>query len=546
MPCALAHARARGVCSCAALEGRRGRATAEGVRAVHTQARGVAQSTAPRTHLCMTSPVCLPTHVHAQLTEGMAQIKKDLETTTPTTSTTTTTTTTTATSTTTTTTTATTTTTTTTTPTIEAPVGSTIFPLKGEVHQTAHGLPHGAVCTVCNNRVVVRANSSVAVGVGTGERRRERAACGTCTSPVCRGLLSVRLAGRAQVTLIKGWVQKDFKEFKGHTVELERCYSRSQELEKTGKATTQAFHAACDGKGATVAVVRTKEGHIFGGAADVSQAGAAQPYWTASDAAFLFCVSCAGAKGKAPFQLKLNGRKNQYAVQHWSQDGPVFGGGHDLQITERAHPGPFSTLGESYTCPVGVYSDKACTEYLAGGAKPGRLFDLADYEVFVVKAKFESALFSSSAVAAVKGWVQKDFEAFNGKAVHLVRCYSMARSGDGGSSAGFHAACDGKGETVTIVKTTTGHTFGGAADRAWDSSSGWVSSKSSFLFCISCAGKKGAAPFQIKFNVNNKNGEELYLGSGNGPTFGHNSDLYVLSVVEPKVHQTSFEWALPP
>ena len=114
-------------------------------------------------------------------------------------------------------------------------------------------------------------------------------------------------------------------------------------------------------------------------------------------------------------------------------------------------------------------------------------------------ADIGSAIFPlNGEVTAIKGWVQAGFAAFKGKAVKLVRCYSMAQSGDGGKSQGFHTACDNKGPTVTVVKTTKGWIFGGAADMSWASGNAHVASDSAFLFCVKCAGTNpGAEPSQL-------------------------------------------------
>ena len=203
---------------------------------------------------------------------------------------------------------------------------------------------------------------------------------------------------------LTGWVQNDFAEFKGRAISLVRCYSMAQ---SSDGGSAKGFHDACDRKGATVTIVRTKEGHVFGGAADKSWASPSTASYVASDSSFLFCVSCYGAGwvgaelGAAPSQLKLNGEYNQYdgnALRHNLADGPTFGGGHDLHIAPS--PGGSSTkshsnLGHAYTCPAGVYGSAACHNYLAGS----RAFTVADYEVFVVKAGPQSVVSSVEARA---------------------------------------------------------------------------------------------------------------------------------------------------
>ena len=151
----------------------------------------------------------------------------------------------------------------------------------------------------------------------------------------------------------------------------------------------QSFHTACDKKGPTVTIVKTTAGFVFGGAADkawVSPNGA-----VASSVAFLFCLTCAGAQQNgtpqtAPSQLNLTGTGNDKALQYFKGSGPAFGPGYDLFIANQ--PGgtskqSYSGLGYSYVCP-GLWRDDAkCKTYLAGSYQ----FTIADYEVFVIKAK---------------------------------------------------------------------------------------------------------------------------------------------------------------
>ena len=192
-----------------------------------------------------------------------------------------------------------------------------------------------------------------------------------------------------ELEAIAGWVQADFPAFAGKAVKFERCYSMA---ESGDGGLAKGFHAGCDGKGPTVTVLKTThpEGHIFGGAADKSWTSTGT--YAASEASFLFCVSCAGAApGAAPSQLKLTGDYNQYALLHNMAQGPTFGRGSDLFVTNNAggrgtHAtatwtrSSFSALGDSYTCPAGV---EKCDQYLAGS----RGFAVADYEVFVATAE---------------------------------------------------------------------------------------------------------------------------------------------------------------
>ena len=80
-------------------------------------------------------------------------------------------------------------------------------------------------------------------------------------------------------------------------------------------------------------IVKTNNGHVFGGAADKSWASLSGGAYFASPAAFVFCISCAGAgENDRPSQLKRTGQhNNQHALRHSPNCGPVSSGGTDLR-----------------------------------------------------------------------------------------------------------------------------------------------------------------------------------------------------------------------
>jgi len=147
----------------------------------------------------------------------------------------------------------------------------------------------------------------------------------------------------------------------------------------------------------------------------------------------------------------------------------------------------------------------------------------------------QSTIFATNAeVDTVKGWVAADLPAFEGKPVTLTRCYSMTDDGDGdgaGYSVTFHAACDDKGPTVTVVQASNGHRFGGVADKSWtlDDFSGFTYSDVAFLFCLDCFGPvdpREAKAHQLK--LINKGGQAQGHYASYGPLFGNgNPDLFL-------------------
>jgi hypothetical protein len=61
------------------------------------------------------------------------------------------------------------------------------------------------------------------------------------------------------------------------------------------------FHGKCDDKGATVTIVKTSEGYVFGGYNDQSWAGSG--VFKSSNEAFMFSLNCHG--GLAPMKMKI-------------------------------------------------------------------------------------------------------------------------------------------------------------------------------------------------------------------------------------------------
>ena len=70
-------------------------------------------------------------------------------------------------------------------------------------------------------------------------------------------------------------------------------------------------------------------------------------------------------------------------------------------------------------------------------------------------------------------------EVFNAKITRLYKA-----STDGFAAAKFHALCDNKGASLSLIKTTAGHTFGGYTTISWDTSSSYKNDTQSFLFSV--------------------------------------------------------------
>jgi hypothetical protein len=92
---------------------------------------------------------------------------------------------------------------------------------------------------------------------------------------------------------------------------------------------------------------------------------------------------------------------------------------------------------------------------------------------------------------------------------------------DGFTSKAFHSKCDGKGNTITIIKNNLNYVFGGYASSAWNSSWGYINDPNAFLFSLRRAGVSYKDKFTVKIPEH-----ALYGNSIFGPTFG-NHDMYI-------------------
>ena len=55
---------------------------------------------------------------------------------------------------------------------------------------------------------------------------------------------------------------------------------------------------------------------------------------------------------------------------------------------------------------------------------------------------------------------------------------------DGFTAKAFHSICDGKANTITIIKNNFNYVFGGFASAAWNSSGIFASDNSAFVFSL--------------------------------------------------------------
>jgi len=94
-------------------------------------------------------------------------------------------------------------------------------------------------------------------------------------------------------------------------------------------------------------------------------------------------------------------------------------------------------------------------------------------------------------------------------------------SRDGFDAATFHRLCDGKANTVTVIKNTNGFIFGGFTAILWSTSRDYKADSTAFLFSLS------STPLKMKVKLPEY---AVCHFSNYGPTFGCGHDLHVSSL----------------
>ena len=93
---------------------------------------------------------------------------------------------------------------------------------------------------------------------------------------------------------------------------------------------------------------------------------------------------------------------------------------------------------------------------------------------------------------------------------------------DGFTGQAFHAKCDGKGNTISIIKNNLNNVFGGFASSAWNSAGQYINDPNAFLFSL----RRGGVSYKDKFAV--KDAVHALLGNASyGPTFGGGYDIHI-------------------
>ena len=110
----------------------------------------------------------------------------------------------------------------------------------------------------------------------------------------------------------------------------------------------------------------------------------------------------------------------------------------------------------------------------------------------------------------------------NIKAIRLL--YRATR--DGFTHSAFHSNCDGKANTITIVKNNLNYVFGGYASKALHSNNAWIEDRNAFIFSL----RRNGISTNEKYKVAKP--QYAYYGYSSTPylfQFGYGGDIFVVA-----------------
>jgi len=266
------------------------------------------------------------------------------------------------------------------------------------------------------------------------------------------------------------------------------------------------FHTKCDDAEATLTIVKSTSGNIFGGYSD--QSWKVTNNYKTSNNCWLFSID-----HKEIYPVKKN---NTQAIYTYSSYGPTFGGGHDLYIYLYANgSGSYSNLGHSYECNSSLNPTEKQSR-LAGSYQ----FAIEEVEVYAVLGRYSRSigcdtldsliLDPTKDLPLIKSWTSKL------KNTELQLIYRGSR--DGFDAQGFHTFCDDQGPTLIVCKAAgSGKVFGGYTSQNWSKSGGFISDKDAFLFSVTSS---------TKHTIKDRE-HAIYCNGESGPIFGEGYDLFI-------------------
>ena len=147
------------------------------------------------------------------------------------------------------------------------------------------------------------------------------------------------------------------------------------------------------------------------------------------------------------------------------------------------------------------------------GDLQGMWSDVATFKTKSIQVRIDSTILSKEANCEV--FEEKLYEQCGTNNFELL--YRGSR--DGFRAIDFHRQCDNKGQTLVLIKNTSGHVFGGFASVPWTSPDSFTYRKASGSFLFTLTNMHGIQP--TRFPLKNENDEEaVQYDKEYGPIFG--------------------------
>ena len=136
------------------------------------------------------------------------------------------------------------------------------------------------------------------------------------------------------------------------------------------------FHSHSDNKPNTLTFVKSTSGNIFGGFTTVKWKSPLAGPWQEDKKAFIF--SLLNKENKSI--LFEHNSSSIYSIGSFKQYSSIFGGGHDINISDSSNTNTnsYSNLGHTYTHPDYNYGSEKARTILAGT----QYFQVQEIEVF--------------------------------------------------------------------------------------------------------------------------------------------------------------------
>jgi hypothetical protein len=150
-----------------------------------------------------------------------------------------------------------------------------------------------------------------------------------------------------------------------------------------------SFHSRCNGKENTVTIIKTTSNSVFGGFTSQNWPNSYSE-WSYSQDAFIYSLRRSGSFNNK----KLRVKDNAYAIYGYYENGPIFGRGFDIFVSDKSNinNNSYSNLGNSYQLPEDInYGYDTANTYLAG-SRNWQTVEIEVYQLTFVYLKKSTAL----------------------------------------------------------------------------------------------------------------------------------------------------------